>query len=85
VMLEILNEIYELVTGTIETLTTTCQRIESISFEDSGIYTWLGYAHYVMGSPLYELFTSVMLIGVGVTLWTYLLKGIGYIKNLLPW
>jgi hypothetical protein len=84
-MFDIVKEIYDLISGTIETFNTTCERIESISFEDSEIYTWLGYAHYVMGSPLYELFTSVMLIGVGVSLWTFLLKGIGYIKNLLPW
>jgi hypothetical protein len=84
-MFDIIQEIYDLVVGTVETLTTTCQRIESITFEDSEIYTWLGYAHYAMGTPLYTLFTTVILIGVGVTLWSYLLKGIGYIKNLLPW
>lgn len=84
-VLNVLKELYDLIVGTVETLNQTCDCINSISFDNSEIYQWLGYAHYVMGDPLYQLFTTVMLVGVGVTLWTYLLKGIAYLKSLLPW
>lgn len=84
-MIDIVKEIFDTVQATVETLTTTCRRIESIDFEDSSILTWLGYAHYAMGTPLYVLFTTVVLIGLGVSLWSFMLKGIMYLRSLLPW
>jgi hypothetical protein len=84
-MIDIVKEIFDTVAATVETLNTTCENINSIDFEDSELMTWLGYAHYAMGTPLYVLFTTVTLIGVGVSLWSFMLKGISYIRNLLPW
>lgn len=87
--IETLTALFEkivlLLNNIISTISDTADRIDSINFEESGVFNYLGYAHNAMGDPLYSLFTTVCLISLGVTMWTYLLKGIGYIKNILPW
>jgi hypothetical protein len=80
-----LASIVALIKETISVIVNTTDRIDAIKFDNTAFAEWLGYARYAMGDPLYILFTSVILISIGVTLWTYLLKGIGYIKTILPW
>lgn len=83
---EFLYRILELLGLAIGVINDTAARLDSIDFNNDFVFVhYLGYAKYVMGTPLYTLFTTVILIAIGVTLWTYLLKGIGYLKHLLPW
>ena len=83
--LQIIDNIVQLISDVIEIITTTATNIDSITFTNTVFHEYLGYAKYAMGSTLYGLFTTVILISIGVTLWSYLLKGIGMIKNLLPY
>lgn len=85
-LIEFAKQLYELVVSLLQIISSTADRLDSITFEDgSMILNYLGYAKYVMTTPLYSLFTSIVLISLGVTVWTYLLKGLGYLKNILPW
>lgn len=84
-ILELFDKVVWLLNQVIQTIIDTSDRIDSINFDDSVFANYLGYAKYAMGTSLYALFTTVILISIGVTLWVYLLKGIGYIKNILPW
>lgn len=85
-LIEIAQYILQLITDLIDIITGTAERIDSITFQEGNIILqYLGYAKYVMTTPLYTMFTTVILISVGVTVWTYLLKGLGYLKNVLPW
>lgn len=83
-MIEFFQEIGLLINGTTQVLCETCERIDSITFQDNFFTQYLGYTHYVLGTPLFTLLTSVILIGIGISIWTYLLKGIDYIRNLIP-
>lgn len=82
---EFLYRLVQLLWLSIEAIQNTTKELDKITFTDTTMKDYLGYARYAMGTPLYTLFSSVILIAVGVTLWTYMLKGIGYLKNLLPW
>ncbi len=84
-MIEFLQSIVQLISDFITYVSQTADNIDSIKFESTAFADWLGYARYCMGDPLYILFTTVIEISIGVTMWTYLLKGISYIKALLPW
>lgn len=84
-MIGFLASIVQLINQTIDIIINTTDRIDEITFDNTAFAEWLGYARYAMGDPLYILFTSVILISIGVTLWTYLLKGISYIRSILPW
>jgi hypothetical protein len=83
-ILEIFQELWNLVITGSSTLNETCVRLKQIDFNNIPFTHWLGYAHYMLGTPLYTMFTSVVLISLGISLWTYTLKGIGYIKSLIP-
>jgi uncharacterized protein YfbU (UPF0304 family) len=82
---ELYDVIKDTLTKLVDTIVKTTEVIDSINFDGMVIVPYLGYARYVMGDVLYVTLTSLLIIGVGVTLWTYVLKGIGYLKNLLPW
>lgn len=83
--MEFLQQIVELANAVLETIQNTVEMLDSITFDEGFVRDYLGYAKYVLGTPLYTLLTTVILIGLGVTLWTYLLKGITYLKSLLPY
>jgi hypothetical protein len=83
-VLDVLGSFIEFLTGLIQIISDTASNIDHITFEKSLFKDYMGYAHYAMGTPLYTLFTTIILIAIGVTLWTYILKGIGMIRNLLP-
>ena len=78
------TKLYYLIVDILGIMSDTANRIDAVQFDGSAITTYLGYAHYAMGN-LYTVFTSVILIAIGLAIWGALLKGVGYIKNLLPW
>lgn len=60
----------------------TTDLLNGVNFSESVIAKYLGYPRYVMGAPLWTLFTTVLLIPLGVTIWIYSLKGIDLLKKL---
>lgn len=80
---EFLSSIVKLFTDSLEILTKTADRIDSITFDNSVPVEYLGYARYVLGDTFYLLFTTVVLIALGVALWSFLVKGVGYIRNII--
>lgn len=85
-IVDLLKGIYELATNLITVLAETTLTIDSIKFDDDQpVNQYLGYAKYVMTTPLYTLFTSMILASIGLTIYTYFLKGLNYLKVLLPW
>lgn len=82
-MIDFFKSIVELITNLVTTISGTADRIDEITFEGSVFVDYLGYAKYAMGAPLYTLFTSIILIAIGVSLWSYLVKGVMYIRGLL--
>lgn len=84
-MIDFLQGIVTLISDFVSIMISTANNIDTIEFETTAFADWLGYARYVMGDPLYIMFTTSVLISIGVTMWVYLLKGIEMIKSLLPW
>lgn len=84
-MTEFFQNIVTIIQTVIQTIADTAKNIDGIKFEGTAFSDWLGYARYGMGSPLYTLFTVVILISIGISIWTFLLKGISYLKSILPW
>lgn len=83
-IIEFFKNLWDIVTAVVETIVLTAERIDSITFEDNGLTRYLGYARYVMGDLLYGLFTTSVLIALGLSLWTLVMKGIGLLRNFLP-
>jgi hypothetical protein len=79
------QDIVTLIWNLIDTLVSTSIRIDSIRFDNTEFAHWMGYARYAMGDTLYVLFTTTILISIGASMWSYLLKGIAMLKGLLPW
>jgi hypothetical protein len=84
-MLDFLANIVSLISSFIDTIFNTTTRINSIQFDNTVFTDWMGYARYAMGDPLYIMFTTTILISIGVTMWGYITKGIAAIRALLPW
>lgn len=85
-LLDLFKEIATLANNLLIVMSETTSTIDSIKFDEDGIITqYLGYAKNVMTTPLYTLFTSMIMASIGITIFTYFLKGMGYLKNLLPW
>lgn len=84
-MMEFFQEVVNFIYSVLNIIATTADNIDTIKFESTVFADWMGYARYAMGDPLYILFTTTILISIGVTLWTYLIKGIGYLRGMLPW
>lgn len=66
-----------------ETLTSTTEAIDSVDFENNPFADYLGYAKYVTGDPLWLMFTTVMTVSIGVTIYKTFLRGVALIKQLL--
>lgn len=82
-MIDFFKNLIELLTNIIGVLGDTANRIDEVTFDDSLFKQYLGYAKYVMGTSLFTVFTSSVLIAIGVSMWTYLIKGVFYIRSLL--
>lgn len=84
-MLDFFQSIVSMIWTMITTINDTADRIDSITFKSSVFSDWLGYARYVMGDPVYVLFSTTLLISLGASMWTFLLKGIDMLRRILPW
>lgn len=58
--------------------------LNAIEFDKSFAAEYLGYIKYAMGDTLFMMYSSVALIFGGASLWSFTLKGINFIKELLP-
>lgn len=77
--------IVSLLTDIIDIVNQTVQLLNGVDFKGSIVAEYLGYIRYIFGPTLWFMFTTVLLIPLGVTIWIYCLKGIGYLKEVLPW
>lgn len=80
---DFLSSILNMFTNALETLILTADRIDSITFDNSIPSQYLGYARFVLGDTFYILFTSVVLIALGITLWSIVVKGVNYIRGII--
>lgn len=75
-VLQILYSIYDV-------LVNTTDRLDAVDFNSTAVAEYLGYTKYVIGTPLYSMFMTVILISIGVTVYKTFLKGIFLVKELL--
>ena len=78
------TQIIDLLTSIVDIIIQTTDLLNGINFSESVMAEYLGYARFVFGAPLWALFCIVLLIPLGVTIFVWTLKGIAYIKTLLP-
>lgn len=80
------QQIADLANNILIVITSTTDTIDGITFDDDNIISqYMGYAKNAMTAPLYTLLMSMIMASIGLSIFTYFLKGLGYIKNLLPW
>ncbi len=85
-LFDLFKEIAELANNILIVITSTTETIDGITFDDDNVISqYLGYAKNAMTAPLYTLLMSMIMASIGLSIFTYFLKGLGYIKNLLPW
>lgn len=60
-------------------------QLDSVNFTDTIMANYLGYVKYVTGDLIYIALITGAQIALGITLWKLLLRGVGLVKNLLPW
>lgn len=58
--------------------------LDDVDFSQSFVAKYLGYARYTMGDPAYPMLMTMCLIGVAYSLWEFAVKGVTFMRNLLP-
>ncbi|MEG6614125.1 hypothetical protein V6C42_14860 [Pseudoclostridium thermosuccinogenes] len=82
---DVWQKILEIVNGVGSTMDELVTRLDAVQFdEDFIITTWLGTIHYILGTPLYLMFTTLLLIGSGFVLWKLIKIVINAISSLIP-
>lgn len=82
---EFITLIVDILNQSSATILDTAFKIDEINFENSIATDYLGYFHWIVGTTNYTLFTTILLISAGVTLWTTVLKGIGFVRSVTKW
>ena len=80
----LVNFISQLINLPYELLYQATESLNSIEFDQTLLFNYLGYMRFAMGDTLYFMFSTVALIFIGASLWSFTLKGINFIKELLP-
>lgn len=84
-MLEFLESVNNILNLTAETMLTTTETIDSVDFDNNIATDYLGYFRWIVGDINYQLFTTLLIVSAGVTIWTTTLKGIGFVKDVVKW
>lgn len=83
-ILEFFEMVYDLFVLPFEMLESATVALDSFEFSTTLLYQYLGYMHFAMGDALYIAFSSVALVMIGASLWSFILKGIDFLKSVLP-
>lgn len=83
-ILEFFKMVYDLFVLPFEIMNSATNTLNGIEFSTTLAYQYLGYMHFAMGTVLYAGFTGVALVMVGASLWSFILKGIDFLKSVLP-
>ena len=83
-MMDFLREITQVLTIGVETISEAAEALKDYEFKASIVGQYLGHMHYAMGTPLYMMFTTAALIGIGASLWSFIIKGVNWLLDLLP-
>jgi hypothetical protein len=81
-LIEFIQKVIDLLVAVSGVINNTADMLNEVEFIGGIFHEYLGYIRFVFGAPLWIMFTTVLLIPLGVTVYIYTLKGIGYIKNL---
>lgn len=83
--MDFLKELGDIASSVVDAMDTGVKYLNSVDFTQTAVFKYLGYFRWVMGDINYFAFTSTIIIGLAVTIWTYTLKGLNYLKTFLPW
>lgn len=82
---DIWTKVQEIVNATGSTLDDLCTRLDNVQFtDDFAITRFLALIHYIAGTPMYLMLTSLTIIGCGFVLWKLIKIVINSIANLIP-
>lgn len=83
-MVEFFEKLIAILYMPLQFLSDAAKALNDYQFDDSLLYDYLGYMHYAMGTPLFMLFSSVALIFIGASLWSFIIKAINWIVEMIP-
>lgn len=83
-MIEFFEKIVDLFLLPLEFLNNAAAALNNFHFDETILYDYLGYMHFAMGTPLYIIFSSVLLIGIGASLWSFIIKAVNWILEMIP-
>lgn len=83
-IIKMFDKFFEIMGNVSILMSDTVKYLDAVQFDDSDIFDYLGYVRYFMGDLNYAAFTSLILIGLGLSVWSYSLRAIGFIKDSLP-
>lgn len=79
------TEIVNILTNVTDAINDTADYLDDIDFSNTWIFEFMGYARYVLGDVNYVMLTMICIIAIGLSVWSFLLRAVGWLKNLLPW
>lgn len=82
---EFFEKLFDILSNIALAMQSTITYLDAVDFRQSYIFDYLGYVRYFLGDLNFVTLTSIFIIAVGVSLWSFSLKAIGFIKELLPW
>jgi len=83
-MAEFFQKIIDILVMPLTFLSNAADALNSYQFDESLLFDYLGYMHYAMGTPLYMLFSTVALIFIGASLWSFIVKAVAWIMEIIP-
>ena len=83
-ILDFFKMVFDLFTLPSAMLQQATDALNGVDFDKTLPAQYLGYMHFAMGNVLYSGFTGVALIMVGASLWSFILKGIDFLKSVIP-
>lgn len=82
-MIEFFQHLIDIISLVPVTLSKATKALNDYNFDESLLTDYLGYLRYAMGSPLYILFSSISLIGIGAMLWQMVVKTVSWIMQIV--
>ena len=81
---EFLLKVLEILTLPVTVMENATASLNAIEFDQTLLSDYLGYMHYFMGDTLYMMFSSLALIFGGASLWSFIVKGLNWLLDLIP-
>lgn len=78
------SKLLEILTLPPQMMAQAAESLNAFTYNETLLYDYLGYMHNAMGTPLYTLFSTFAVIGIGAMLWSMIVKAVAWFMEIAP-